>query len=77
SNLPSTRECIIDGVNGYIVALKNMEETAKAIIKLLNDDSLRKSFSKRNREWVVQNADWDKNMKKVEGLYYKLISGIA
>ena len=73
SDLPSTRECIIEGVNGYIVALKNVEETANAIIRLLSNDSLRESFVKMNCEWVVQNADWDKNMKKVEGLYYKLV----
>jgi glycosyltransferase involved in cell wall biosynthesis len=72
SDLSSTKECIIDGVNGYVVPLRNAEETANAIIRLLSNDSLRKSFVKMNREWVVQHADWNSNMKKVEELYYKL-----
>lgn len=74
SDLPSPRECIRDGVNGYIVPVRDIDATARAIIKLLKDKGLRESFTKRNREWVVQNADWNKNMKKVEELYYELVN---
>ena len=71
SDLSSVRECIKDGVNGYIVPVRDINATAQAVIKLLKDKSLGESFAKTNREWVVQNADWNKNMKKVEELYYK------
>lgn len=73
SDLPSARECIKDGINGYIVPVRDIDATAQAVIKLLKDKSLRESFTKTNREWVVQNADWNKNMKKVEELYCKLL----
>jgi glycosyltransferase involved in cell wall biosynthesis len=73
SDLPSPRECIRDGINGYIVPVRDVAATAKSIIHLLRNATLRKSFTEKNREWVVQNADWDRNMKKVEKLYYKLV----
>lgn len=74
SDLPSPRECVRDGVNGYIVPVRDIDATAQAITKLLKDKGLRESFTKRNREWVIQNADWNKNMKKVEELYYELVN---
>src|SRR3990172_1867121 len=69
SDLPSSRECIRDGVNGCIVPVRDVEATAQAIIKLLGDGHLRETMVQRNREWVMDNADWDGNMKKVEQLY--------
>lgn len=72
SDLPSTRECIKDGINGYIVPVRDVAATAKSIKNLLSDDGLRKSFAVINRQWVFQNADWDVSMKKVEESYYRL-----
>ena len=73
SDLLSVKECIKDGINGYVVPVRDVESTSAAIIRLLTDENLRRSFAQRNREWVIQNADWDKNMKKAEELYYKLV----
>ncbi|MFQ5786771.1 MAG: glycosyltransferase family 4 protein [Thermodesulfobacteriota bacterium] len=73
SDLPSSNECISDGVNGHVVPVRDVEATAQAILKLLGNRELRKSIVQRNREWMINNADWDTNMKKVEELYYSLI----
>lgn len=70
SDLASPREIIKDGINGYVVPVRDIEATAQAIIKLLEDEDLRQSFSEKNLRWVIKNADWDKNMKKVGKLYY-------
>lgn len=73
SDLPSPTEIIQDWINGCVVPVLNIEATAQAIIKLLKDEDLRRSCSKRNLQWVIKNADLDKNMKKVEKLYHNLM----
>ena len=73
SDLPSSRECIRDGVNGCVVPVRDVDATAQAILKLLGDGHLRETMVQRNREWVMDNADWDGNMKKAEQLYYALL----
>jgi glycosyltransferase involved in cell wall biosynthesis len=73
SNLPSIREWIKDDENGYLVHPRNIEEIAEAIIKLLKDKKKRELFAKRNLLLIKQNADHNEEMKKMEGLYLKLL----
>ncbi|MEE8574471.1 MAG: glycosyltransferase family 4 protein, partial [Thermodesulfobacteriota bacterium] len=73
SDLPSTRECIKDGVNGYIVPLRDAGATARAIINALESKDCRGEIAKRGRRWVTSNADWNTNMKKVEDIYCSLV----
>jgi phosphatidylinositol alpha-1,6-mannosyltransferase len=70
---PAVNELVKDGWNGYVVPQRNHEATAQAIIKLFEDEKMRKLFAERNLKWVRENADLDKNMVKVEGLYYSLV----
>jgi glycosyltransferase involved in cell wall biosynthesis len=72
SNLASTRECIKDGVNGYLVPVRDVDATAQSIILLLHDEDQRKRFTEYNRSLVKERFDWDKNMRKVESMYYRL-----
>lgn len=41
-------EIIVDGVNGYIASVKNYEDLAIKIIKLLDNEELRQEFIKRS-----------------------------
>jgi glycosyltransferase involved in cell wall biosynthesis len=70
---PAVNELVKDGWNGYIVPQRDPEATAQAIIKLLEDEKIRKLFAERNLKWVRENADLDKNMGKIEKLYYSLV----
>ena len=70
---PAVNELVKDVWNGYVVPQRNPEATAQAIIKLLEDEKMRKLFAERNLKWVRENADLDKNMGKVEELYYSLV----
>ena len=74
-DLPSLREWIIDGENGYVVPLRDPHATAGAIIKILTDEPTRKLFIRRNLKMVRERADHQKEMEKMEVLYYKLIKG--
>lgn len=70
---PAVNELVRDGWNGYVIPQRDTQATAQAIIKLLEDEKTRKLFAERNLKWVKENADYDKNMKKMEELYYFLV----
>lgn len=73
SDLPSPRERVEDGQNGFVVPVRDVDATSQAIIRALNaDDTTRRLFAQRNRDWVVQRADWNESMKRCESLYYGL-----
>jgi len=73
-DLPSVKEWIKDSYNGYIVPLKDVKKTAEAITGLLKREPKRKLFSKRNIEIVREKADYDKEMMKMEELYFSLLT---
>ena len=73
ANHPAVNEKICDGYNGYVVPQRDKDATAKAIVRLLTNKKMRNVFSKRNLKWVRENADWDKNIRKVEDLYFKIV----
>lgn len=72
SDLPCVREWIIPGWNGILVDPHDTEDVAGAIIDLLKDDSKRALFAERNYNLVRERGDQDKEMGKVEELYYAL-----
>jgi len=74
SDLPSTRECVINEINGFIVPVRDIEATAQAIIKILSNKNIKNKVSEYNRYLVQKNFEWDKNMAKVENYYYQLLS---
>jgi glycosyltransferase involved in cell wall biosynthesis len=76
SDLPSLREWIQDGYNGFIVPSKDELSTFNAILKCLqNPSGICDEFSNRNRSIILKKADHTKNMEKMENLYYNLWHG--
>jgi glycosyltransferase involved in cell wall biosynthesis len=47
-------EYVKDGVTGLLVPPSNVEQLAKAIIRLLSDDALRHSMGENARRWVAE-----------------------
>ncbi|MFC1678617.1 glycosyltransferase family 4 protein [Elusimicrobiota bacterium] len=72
SDLPSVKEVITHGVNGSVVPVRDEAKTAEAIVSLLADDRLRKSFGEKNRRWVQNNAEYTGNIRKLERSYHSL-----
>lgn len=84
-DLPSKRGWVIDGWNGYLIPLNLREEGSNfvfrtdkemlvnRIIKLIEDDELRKRYAKRGIELVKTHADHLKNMEMISSLYQGLI----
>ncbi|HAV42858.1 TPA: hypothetical protein DCX15_02435 [bacterium] len=85
SDLPSNREWITNGYNGYLVPVKlhikgPMWEATTDIIFLINHiveliekDDLRKDFARRNFDIVSERADHYKHAEHMESLYKILI----
>ena len=68
-------EMIVDGKNGYVLKPGDHEGMAEKIITILNDDTLRKEFS-RNGLRMARSHDIEKSADKLERLYNELVPHI-
>lgn len=67
------KKWVEDGLNGFIVPLKDPEALAEKIIYLLKNDDVRKEFGKRNRKIIEERNNYYKEMEKMENIYTNLI----
>lgn len=77
SDLPSLREWITDGWNGYLVDPLDHALLAKRIVHLLKNPGIAVQFATRNREIVKQRASQAVNMQKIEHVYQRLAGRTA
>jgi len=62
-----------DGVNGFVVPLKDPKALAEKIIYLLKNEDERMKFGGRNRKIVEERSNYYTEMKKMEKIYEELI----
>ncbi len=67
------RKWVEDGLNGFIVPLKDPEALAEKIIYLLKNEDIRKEFGERNRKIIEERNNYYKEMEKMENIYTELI----
>jgi len=67
------RKWVEDGVNGFIVPLRDPETLASRIIYLLRNKDDRIKFGWVNRQIIEERNNYEKEMKKVAELYETLI----
>lgn len=77
SDLPSNREWIEDGVNGFIVPVRNKEALTRRLLDMLQQPHLRKKFGETNVRIVRERADHDAHMRNMETYYYDLVNRYA
>lgn len=75
TDIPANKEWVEGGVNGFLVPIRSAVETASAILKLLENNQLRKVFSENNYKKAREKADWDKQFEKLNETYIQLIRG--
>lgn len=68
----SMDEYIIDGETGYLLDDESPEEYAKYSLLLLKNEELLKSMEMKQREYVLENFNGDKNIKKLEEIFLSL-----
>lgn len=72
SDLPTQRELIDDGVNGFRVPLHRPDLLAERIAAALGDPALRRRAVELNRAIVEERGLNEHEMAKMEALYYRL-----
>jgi glycosyltransferase involved in cell wall biosynthesis len=72
SALPSQRELIADGVNGYVVPVRDVQATVAAISRALADPLLRRTAAEQNRRLVEERGLNETQMAKLEAHFYHL-----
>jgi glycosyltransferase involved in cell wall biosynthesis len=73
SDIPANHEWITDGLNGFIVPVRNPEKLAQSIIQLIEKPGLMQLFGKRNAQIIRDRADQEKHMAYMENLYQQLL----
>lgn len=71
TDAPGCRETVIDGVNGFLVPVQNIDELEKAVIKILNDTEVAKLFGRNSRKIAEDKYDVNKvnaSILKIMGL---------
>ena len=71
---PDNRDWINDGVNGFVIPVKNPDILADRIIELVKNENLRKEFGRLNREIIVERNNYNTEMGKMEKEYIRLVS---
>ena len=74
TNVGGLPEVVKNGITGIIVEPKNPEQTANAIERLLNDESLRIKMGEDGRRNVIDNFDWEKSVEKMMNVYNKVLN---
>jgi L-malate glycosyltransferase len=69
SNVGGLPEVIEDGKTGILVPPKNVEQTSRALEKLIIDKELRLEMGKNGRSKVENQYDWSKNSQEMIDLY--------
>ena len=72
-DLRATREWIVDGEDGFIFPLRDHQVLAQRIVYLLEDENLRKKFGDAGRAIVIEKAEHEEQMARVERIYEELI----
>jgi len=69
---PSIELYVKHKINGIIYKGADSESMANAILLLMKNKKLRLKLGKNAREFILNNLDWEKNMKIMEKTYFDI-----
>ena len=72
TNIGSLTETIEDGKNGFLFELGNVEQLKEKILKMDNDDLVRK-IGENNVETLKENYSLDKHYKNLINIFNELL----
>ncbi|GAB4407448.1 MAG: glycosyltransferase [Anaerolineae bacterium] len=72
SRLPHLEKLFVEGQNALTVSAQEPQQLAEAIIRLLNDQTLRQKITANNLELVKTVGDFQAEMQKMEKLYERV-----
>jgi len=74
TDVPGCRECVIIGNNGFLVPAKNVEELAKAMLILINDENMRLEFGINSRKIAEKEYSIYSVIQKTFDLYNRVLA---
>ncbi len=74
TDVEGSSELIKNGETGLLVPPRDSKRLAEAILRLLDDEELRKTLGGNAREYVVDNYDWEIITDNIEEIYKGAIS---
>jgi glycosyltransferase involved in cell wall biosynthesis len=69
TDIPANRPWVNDGDNGFLVPTGDYKMLASKIVQLLKDSEARTRFGKIGRNMVVERAEHENEMSRVEEIY--------
>jgi glycosyltransferase involved in cell wall biosynthesis len=73
TDVAENKKWVEDGVNGFVVPVKDPKSLAKKIICLLENETVRRRFGKISRKIIEEKNNYYKEMEKMEDIYKKLV----
>jgi glycosyltransferase involved in cell wall biosynthesis len=73
TDIPGCREVVKNGINGFLVPIKNAEKLAEALRKLIQNNDLRMAMGAKGREIAVNEFSVESVVKQTLGVYSDLI----
>lgn len=65
---------VIDGVNGFLIPVRDPKQLSEKIIYLLKDEHLRRKIGKNGRKVIQESHNYHVEMKKMEYIYEGMAS---
>jgi glycosyltransferase involved in cell wall biosynthesis len=73
TDIDGNKECVKEGVNGFLFPKGDFKALAEKIIYLLRDEDTRRRFGAISRRYVEKEGNYEKEMRKMEKLYKELV----
>jgi glycosyltransferase involved in cell wall biosynthesis len=73
TDIPSNRYWIKDGDNGYLFSPKNSKNLSELLLNLFNDPEKRQLMGRYSRNQIIEQGDYQNEMKKVESYILKVL----
>lgn len=75
TNIASIPEVLVEGYNGFLIKPGDVDKLGEYIIKLANDEQLRKEISINAWRTINENYSLDSNISTLKSYYSKLLGG--
>jgi len=73
TDIDGNKECVKEGVNGFLFSKGDFKALAEKIVYLLGDEDARRRFGVISRRYVEKEGNYEKEMRKMEKLYEELV----
>ena len=77
TDAPGCRDVVVDGVNGFLVPVRDAPSLALAIARLQDDPDLRRRMGRASREKVVAEFDERIVIERTLAVYRELLPGFG